>query len=134
MHARIFHSFIFTSNTLSKSYNFTLQNCNISILPPCLSIDQEVKLLDLNRNIDSTPKILNILFIGRLDTYKRLDILIKACSELPVDKFFLHVAGSGPLHGHFCKLARNSLPPQTYCVYGFVSEEKNSRFWLSLIA
>ena len=73
------------------------------VVPCCLYISEEHSLLSFPfpTIIEDSP--LRILFIGRLDSYKRLDLL-QALSSVSVD-WHLSVVGDGPRRLYFEKLS-----------------------------
>ena len=77
----------------------------ICVLPCCLSEEQERLglALPLPQHQDGAP--LRILFIGRLDSYKRLDWLLESLSTLS-SPWQLVVVGDGPLRPSFEQLAK----------------------------
>ena len=86
-----------------------LQRCGcdqhkVFVLPCCLSHQQEQLglALPLPQAQDGAP--LRVLFIGRLDGYKRLDWLLQALSTL-ASPWELAVVGDGPQRKHFEHLA-----------------------------
>jgi glycosyltransferase involved in cell wall biosynthesis len=53
----------------------------------------------------------SVLFVGRLQTRKRVDLLIKACAGLPKElQPHLIIVGDGPARNEFQNLARNLYP------------------------
>jgi glycosyltransferase involved in cell wall biosynthesis len=48
---------------------------------------------------------LRILFVGRFQKQKNLPYLLEQCSQLPADRFMLHLVGHGPLRGELHRLA-----------------------------
>jgi glycosyltransferase involved in cell wall biosynthesis len=58
------------------------------------------------------------LFVGRLQTRKRVDLLIKACAELPAHiQPRLTVVGEGPARAELENLAREIYPRTEFCGY-----------------
>ena len=95
-----------TSPTLAEE----LQRCGcaanrVFVLPCCLSIEQEMSLLALPAARALPQEPLNVLYIGRLDSYKRLDWLIEALTQLSVP-WQLVVVGDGPKRCSFQELAQ----------------------------
>ena len=76
----------------------------VAVLPCCLSDDQEqsTALMPLRQALPGAP--IRLIFIGRLDSYKRLDWLLLALSELR-SPWQLVVVGDGPLRASFEALA-----------------------------
>ena len=86
---------ITTSPVLAKELiRCGCQSARVAVLPCCLNAEQEKVLLALPlRSATATP--LRVLFIGRLDSYKRLDWLMEALSLLN-NPWSLAVVGDGP--------------------------------------
>ena len=80
----------------------------VVVLSCCLSDDQEqsASLIPLRQVVPGAP--MRLIFIGRLDTYKRLDWLLLALSELR-SPWRLVVVGDGPLRASFEALANRLL-------------------------
>jgi len=92
---------------------------NVYVLPCCLSIEQEnaALMLQVNKSRSSLP--LRVLFIGRLESYKRLDWLFQALVMLS-SPWNLVVVGDGPKRRFFEKLCSkligsNSDDRVTFC-------------------
>ena len=67
----------------------------IEVLPCCLSAEQERAALSLAERQPGGTAALAVLFIGRLDSYKRVDWLLEALAQLP-QPWRLDVVGDGP--------------------------------------
>ena len=69
----------------------------VSMLPCCLSAQQETAALALPRMFErcSSQRLFQVVFIGRLDSYKRLDWLLSALAGLALP-WRLVVVGDGP--------------------------------------
>jgi len=67
----------------------------IDVLPCCLSAEQETAALSLAERQPGGTAALAVLFIGRLDSYKRVDWLLQALAQLP-QPWRLDVVGDGP--------------------------------------
>ena len=67
----------------------------IQVLPCCLSAEQETAALSLAERQPGRTAALAVLFIGRLDSYKRVDWLLEALVHLP-QPWRLDVVGDGP--------------------------------------
>lgn len=100
--------------TTSPRLAYELESCGISparifTLPCCLSqqVEQSCMALPLPEVRYGQP--IRLLFIGRLDTYKRLDWLLIALSQLNTP-FQLTVVGDGPYRRRFQQLALASFP------------------------
>lgn len=81
----------------------------LQVLPCCLSESQEQALLALptrtvTRRMVTRGMVLRVLFIGRLDSYKRLDWLLEDLSRLD-HPWELKVVGDGPKRRAFEALA-----------------------------
>ena len=83
-----------------------LKSNRILVLPCCLSADQEREALALPFLSGSSKLSLRILFIGRLDSYKRLDWLLQAVSLLQ-GSWQLDVVGDGPNRSSFEALSQS---------------------------
>ena len=77
----------------------------IFVLPCCLNQYQELKALALPLPEIRRGEPLRLLFIGRLDSYKRLDWLIESVAKLKTP-FQLLIVGDGPKRTHFEYLAQ----------------------------
>ena len=65
------------------------------MLPCCLSAEQETAALALPERQSAGPAAMSVLFIGRLDSYKRVDWLLQGLAQLPQPWRF-DVVGDGP--------------------------------------
>ena len=88
-----------------------LQRCGcpphrVSVLPCCLSAQQEHAALGLQRRQRRVGSPLQVLFIGRLDSYKRLDWLLRALAMVQ-SSWHLVVVGEGPRRSMFEALSVN---------------------------
>ena len=82
----------------------------IKVLTCCLDAELERKALALPLKERQALDPLKVLFIGRLESYKRLDWLLMALAELPAP-WRLDVLGDGPRRGVFEEQAE-ALPVQ----------------------
>lgn len=73
---------------------------HVAVLPCCLSADQETAAMQLLLRKHERGAPMPLLFIGRLDSYKRLDWLLHALSELR-SPWQLVVVGDGPRRASF---------------------------------
>ena len=80
----------------------------VQVLACCLSLDQEQQALALPLRAASASPCLKLLFIGRLDSYKRLDWLLEAAAVLK-NPWQLDVIGDGPHRRQFEALSRQLL-------------------------
>ena len=64
-------------------------------IPCCLGQDHERLLLSVQDPVLSVGHPLRLIYIGRLDSYKRVDWLMHALSEIP-DPCVLTIVGDGP--------------------------------------
>ena len=78
---------------------------NLLVLPCCLSAGQERALMSLPLPVETEGEPLRVLFIGRLDSYKRLDWLIESLAALR-SPWRLSVVGDGPCRGRFENLGK----------------------------
>ena len=108
-----------------------LVRCGVSVqrvlvLACCLSEEQERRSLEIPiRGIGSIHS-LRLIFIGRLDSYKRLDWLLHALATLPGD-WHLDVVGDGPHRRQFEDLSRClTNGPQRIAFRGRVSEQRKT--------
>ena len=67
----------------------------VKVLPCCLSDEQESKALAIPPRRSQNLESLKLIFIGRLDSYKRLDWLLQSLCSLKVP-WQLAVLGDGP--------------------------------------
>ena len=91
-----------------------LQRCGcaqqrVLVLPCCLSQQQEQQGLALPVPEPGVGEPLRVLFIGRLDSYKRLDWLLQALATLTTP-WQLVVVGDGPKRTAFERLAQDLSP------------------------
>ena len=101
----------------------------IIVVPCSLSDVQESSLLAFDRSnkdcmLSTSP--FRVLFIGRLDSYKRLDWLLKSLARLQ-KTWVLHVVGDGPRRDFFEALSNNALRSNKFGsvhFYGKVSEDE----------
>ena len=94
----------------------------VFVLPCCLSPQQEQLGLALPMPESLAAEPLRVLYIGRLDSYKRLDWLLEALSTLQ-SPWQLAVVGDGPRRAHFERLAeRLSFPTSSVRFYGRLDE------------
>ena len=86
--------------TTSPVMSSELRHCgcslaNVVVLPCCLSAGQEQALMSLPLPVGNEGEPLRVLFIARLDSYKRLDWLLESLSALR-SPWRLSVVGDGP--------------------------------------
>ena len=91
-----------------------LQRCgcperHVFVLPCCLSPQQEQLCLALTIPQTVLGDPLRLLFIGRLDSYKRIDWLLEALAQL-TSPWQLSVVGDGPKRQLFEDLAQRLFP------------------------
>lgn len=84
------------------------------VLPCCLSEQQEQASLDLSTPIADEGSPLRVLFVGRLDSYKRLDWLLESLISLHAP-WTLSVVGDGPKRLFFEELALKLLGRRYLC-------------------
>ena len=95
--------------TTSPVMSVELQRCGCSldkvvVLPCCLSASQEQAAMAIPLPVVEEGEPLHVLFIGRLDSYKRLDWLLEALAALR-SPWRLSVVGDGPNRSRFEDLA-----------------------------
>ena len=78
------------------------------VLPCCLGESQEQAAMAVPLPVAQEGEPLRVLFIGRLDSYKRLDWLVEALAGLS-SPWRLSVVGDGPNRSRFEHLARHLL-------------------------
>ncbi len=83
----------------------------VTVLSCCLSAEQEVAALAMPDRSVCLGQPLQLLFIGRLDSYKRLDWLLQALSTLS-SPWRLVVVGDGPRRLVFESLSRELFADQ----------------------
>ena len=96
--------------TTSPAMSAELQHCgcppaNVMVLPCCLSADQEQALMTLPLPLEKEGQPLRVLFIGRLDSYKRLDWLLESLAAVR-SPWRLSVVGDGPKRSRFVHLSQ----------------------------
>ncbi len=96
--------------TTSPAMSTELRHCGCSpsslvVLPCCLSSTQEQALMSLPLPLENEGEPLRVLFIGRLDSYKRLDWLIESLAAMR-SPWRLSVVGDGPNRSRFEDLAQ----------------------------
>ena len=101
-----------------------LQRCGCSshrvfVLPCCLSAEQEQAALGLHHRQRMVGAPLQVLFIGRLDSYKRLDWLLQALSKVRAS-WQLLVVGEGPRRSMFEALAVQLLGKRAFDCVSFL--------------
>ena len=110
---------ITTSPVLAKELiRCGCQPARVAVLPCCLNAEQEQVLLTLpSRSATAMP--LRVLFIGRLDSYKRLDWLLEALALLK-EPWSLAVVGDGPRRPYFEALSQELFGASTASVVTFL--------------
>ena len=101
---------LFAVVTTSPVMSAELQRCGCSpaklvVLPCCLSASQEQAAMAVPSLVVKEGEPLRVLFIGRLDSYKRLDWLLEALAALQ-SPWRLSVVGDGPNRSRFEHLAQ----------------------------
>ena len=100
--------------TTSPQLAAELERCGclparIHVLPCCLSAEQEVAALALKArepDLQVEQNLMTVLFIGRLDSYKRVDWLLQALADVPLP-WRLDVVGDGPKRASLQTLAQD---------------------------
>ena len=93
----------------------------VFVLPCCLSQQQEQLGLALPVPETAAVEALRVLYIGRLDSYKRLDWLLEALSTLR-SPWQLAVVGDGPKRTQFERLAERLSLQTSVHFYGRLDE------------
>ncbi len=94
----------------------------VQVLPCCLSQQQECQALVIPARVLRPGDPLRLIFIGRLDSYKRLDWLLQSLAALEAP-WELVVLGDGPRRQVFEDLSVSLLGPQAPVrFYGRVDE------------
>ena len=120
--------------TTSPVMSAELQRCGCSpaqvvVLPCCLSASQEKAAMAVSLPVVEGAGPLRILFIGRLDSYKRLDWLLEALVALR-SPWRLSVVGDGPKRSRFEDLAQKlffsqiRMDPKLVQFHGRLSESE----------
>ena len=96
--------------TTSPVLSTELQRCGclpskVVVLPCCLNASQEESALSLPLPVPEESAPIRILFIGRLDSYKRLDWLLESLAAMHTP-WRLSVVGDGPNRSRFEHLAK----------------------------
>ena len=76
-----------------------LCSSKVFVLPCCLGRRQEA-FFNTDHYRPSSSNVLRVLFIGRLDSYKRLDLLISSLGRCTFE-WTLNIVGDGPLLDYF---------------------------------
>ena len=105
----------------------------IFVLPCCLCQRQEQMGLALPFPVARSGDPLRVLFIGRLDSYKRLDWLLEALSQLSTP-WKLAVVGDGPFRSRFERLAQRLFLEMLIHFLGGCLRLQNSSSWPLLIS
>ena len=97
----------------------------VFVLPCCLGEMQERSYCQIagfrrNRPLRTQQQPLRLLFMGRLDSYKRVDWLIEVCAAKRAVE--LHVVGDGPLRDQLERQADVAGIPHGVVFHGRVSE------------
>ena len=100
---------------------------SVEVLPCALPRQAEVSLMQLRPNPSHIKPKGRILFIGRLDSYKRVDWLVQAMAITP-SVLELHILGSGPDRPALEELVDRTIKvPQRVVFHGRVSEQEKYR-------
>lgn len=88
-----------TSNLEKEKIKFYFKNCNIKIIP------NGIDIVDLNKKIDQKilkpkystyfDKKINLLYIGRIDRKKNIDLIIRSIHKSKISNFNLNIVGNG---------------------------------------
>ena len=118
--------------TTSPALSAELQQCGCSpshlvVLPCCLSASQEQVAMSVPVPSSNALEPMRVVFIGRLDSYKRLDWLLQSLATLK-HGWRLSVVGDGPNRRRFEQLVQQLFPsqlqadPQLVVFHGRLSE------------
>ena len=115
---------ITTSPTLSSELcRLGCKRERIFVLPCCLSSTQETAALSLPGPNRVHSSLFVVLFIGRLDSYKRVDWLLEALAELPMP-WHLDIVGDGPKRHLFENQAKMFFGTNnSICFHGRLDED-----------
>jgi glycosyltransferase involved in cell wall biosynthesis len=115
-----------TSPRLKDELKAHLPEVGIDVLPCSLDPACERQLLAIKDRTSPNP-CLRVVFIGRLDSYKRVDWLIKALLKIP-NPWQLSVIGDGPKRNQLESLRSSlSIPAHTISFYGRVTEVEKQK-------
>ena len=99
----------------------------VHVLPCALSPQVESDLKHLRRSRSNVCTSGRVIFIGRLNSYKRVDWLVRAISNAPAVRE-LHILGDGPCLSALKKLVNSTIAePQRVFFHGTVSEHEKAR-------
>lgn len=118
----------------SKEYfiNNGINKDKIVIAPDASMLEVSEKKLDIRKklNISNDKKI--ILYFGRIEEYKGLDVLIKAFSKLEkkCDNVFLLICGDGD-YSEYCKELSNTLKVENILFSGIIQPEERYHYYSS---
>ena len=105
----------------------------IFVLPCCLCQRQEQMGLALPFPVARSGDPLRVLFIGRLDSYKRLDWLLEALSQLSTP-WKLAVVGDGLFRSRFERLAQRLFSEEPQSIFRGCLRLQTSSSWPLLIS
>ncbi len=115
-------SIITTSPRLKSELKILFPSIRIDVLPCSLDLNCENQLLKIQERVPP-QSCLHVVFIGRLDSYKRVDWLIEALESMP-RSWRLSVVGDGPKRIQLESYAISSLVCRdNISFYGQVTEE-----------
>ena len=102
--------YLFAEVTTSPALSLELQDFGLSpaqvvVLPCCLGATQEQSALAVPLPVSEQGDPMRVLFVGRLDSYKRVDWLLKSLAALR-SPWRLSVVGDGPKRSRFQHLAQ----------------------------
>lgn len=117
---------ITTSPRLRDELKICFPKVSIDVLPCSLDLDYEHRLLRMKDRMSPESR-LHVLFIGRLDSYKRVDWLIEALKTIS-RPWRLSVIGDGPKRTQLESFASSSLGyGQAIRFYGKVTEAEKCK-------
>ena len=122
----IFSGVITTSPLLRDALlNEGCPKSKVKVLSCCLSEEQEREAFLINPRYQPEASTFRVLFIGRLDSYKRLDWLLQAMVTINLP-WRLVVIGDGPLCMSFKSLAFDLLGPHYFDNVSFLGRLSES--------
>ena len=75
--------------------NFVVKPSKISVIPPGVDLDlfHPINIQEARRKIQMQERIRTILYVGRIERLKGLDMLLKALSQIHHEDTFLYIIG-----------------------------------------
>ncbi len=85
--------------------------------------DPGVNRCELRRRYGIQPEAITILYLGRLENEKRVDLLIRAFAQLDLPDVQLVIGGHGIYAKNLIQLARESASPASILFTGYIPDE-----------